>query len=60
MRELGQCAEGIEISKFGDIVRCQDEGGEVRYRLRDGRLDLRDAVACKEEGLKSRREGEVA
>jgi hypothetical protein len=45
--ELGKCAEGVEVSELGDVVRGQDYSGEVRYRLRDGRLDLGDAVAGK-------------
>lgn len=58
--ELGKCAEGVEISQLGNVVRCQDESGEIRYRLRDGGLDLGDAVAGEEEGGEAGREGEVA
>lgn len=60
VRELGECAEGVEIGQLSDVVRCQDESGEVRYRLRDGGLDLGDAVAGEEEGGKAGREGEVS
>lgn len=58
--ECGECAEDVEVGELGEVVRGQDQGREVRQRLREGGLDVRDAVAGEEDGAQARREREVA
>ena len=59
MRQLRERAQRIQIRQLGEVVRRQDQGGEVRDRLGQRGLDARDAVAGEQEGAQARREREV-
>lgn len=59
MGQLREAGQGIEVSQLGEVVRREDEGGEVRDRLGERGRDARDAVAGEQEGAQARREREV-
>ena len=59
MGELREGAQRIQIRQLGEVVRRQDQGGEVGDRLGQRGLDACDAVAGEQEGTQARREREV-
>ena len=59
MRQLREGAQGIQIGQLGEVIRREDEGGEVGDRLGERGLNARDPIAGEQEGAQARREREV-
>jgi hypothetical protein len=59
MRQLAQIPQRIQIRQLSHIIRRQNKRRQAGQRRGQRRLDMLDAVARKEQGLETRKEGEV-
>ena len=49
----------VQICQLGEVVGGEDQGLEIRYRVREGGLYAVDSVAGEKEDAESGRKGEV-